>query len=672
MFILLSMLLSIGSLYSQVMNAWPLPDYYHNLSKIQEEIRQMDAMYPDLVHWEILGTTYTDHLPLYAVKLSVNADKDRFDVPHILFVGQHHGEEIIGVEIVMNEMHKLLSLFGKDPEVTSILENNEVWFIPTVNPEGYNFVSRSFFPTRRKNNTDTNMNGILDLYLGGDGVDLNKSYDFNWDNDAGTDPEEYYYKGPFPASEAETIAMQNLFERERFSYAIQYHSSITGNFSERIYFAWNWNGNRSPDYQDMRNFVFQISRKLPRDYVTGYYRLLSGNTSPIGFARDYEYANYNTFAYDIECGGIYKDGISIVRPFKPKYDEILEKHFQALLELFRQSELHTFRGRILNQVGEPVVNASIIYPDRHSPYQRAVHTNPGGYFFRYIGNSDLSFRVNLKYDFLISSTTRTAEYTIPLKTEPGFADSKPEGVLFNKLPASIDLPEIRELQPDTRISLQILDGMDLVTKRNSTVYSGSAGNQTWMGIWKESETSSKRTLLFSKQPELRLLEFRNSLIHDNRMVDRMSQEYLFHTDRDTLLTWCREESDISSFWVNPHIAVGVKFNPTNRMNIKGIRIHGDLDGTLLNLAIIDLASGKQIWEQEVIAKGNEGVISVVLPQKISLPSSTMISVENLTNQAWKIKTETSIYPCSHLNYVRYDEWQKLVTNDLAIELITEN
>ncbi len=651
-------------LVAQTGNAWPLPDYYHNLEKIWTEIRNLDNKYPDLVHWEIIGTTNHDRLPIYAVKLSVHAKQQRDDVPAVLFVGQHHGEEIMGVEIVMNDIEQLVSLYGKDSAVTSILQNNEVWFVPTVNPEGYNYVSRSFYPFRRKNNTDTDYNGVLDLNT--DGVDLNKGYDFNWDNDEGIEPEDYYYKGPFPASEAETIAMQNFFARERFQYAILYHSSITGNFGEHIYFPWNWDGQKSPDWTDIRDVALKFASKLPRDYTEGNYRVATGWTSPIAFARDYLYANYGTFAYDVETCGIAPDGISIIRPFKPKYDEMLTKHFAALRELFSEIKTYTFRGRILDTKGLPVAGASIIYPTRHSLYQRAIKTNESGYFFKYL-KTDIPFKVNLQYDFQTDIKQHTVDDTIFSWHEPELDKATSnEGLLYHQSPTGFTFSTILPCMNITRLEMNLFDNQNWIASRSER-----------LDNYQDREPHSFTHPVTWNIPELARLnqgEVRYSLFRKWRITYQNSQEVLIARNSRETLSWYQEASNINDYWLHPNMAIGVRYpfidKKHNNIIVNGIRIYGTPDGTLLRLVISDDNTGQPLLEKDFKAEGEDGVV-ILSFNPLELPQATMISLENLSSTPWKIMTETSTYPCSHQNYVRYDEWQKAETKDFGIELLLQ-
>ena len=68
-------------------NSEPWPDYYPN-SGVIYQLSQ-------------IGVSSHDGLPIYAVKLSYNADQDN-DEARVLILGQCHAEEIYGVECTMH------------------------------------------------------------------------------------------------------------------------------------------------------------------------------------------------------------------------------------------------------------------------------------------------------------------------------------------------------------------------------------------------------------------------------------------------------------------------------------------------------------------------------------------------------------------------------------------
>ena len=64
-----------------------------------------------IYHHEIIGYSGVDNLPIWAVKLSFNADIDE-DEPKMLILGQCHAEEIYGLEIAIELIEWFLNPFN--------------------------------------------------------------------------------------------------------------------------------------------------------------------------------------------------------------------------------------------------------------------------------------------------------------------------------------------------------------------------------------------------------------------------------------------------------------------------------------------------------------------------------------------------------------------------------
>jgi hypothetical protein len=58
----------------------------------------------------------------------------------------------------------------------------------------------------------------------GDGIDLNRTYDFNWAHGGSGEVTSERYRGEMPFSEPETRALAGLAQRERFLLSLTYHS----------------------------------------------------------------------------------------------------------------------------------------------------------------------------------------------------------------------------------------------------------------------------------------------------------------------------------------------------------------------------------------------------------------------------------------------------------------
>ena len=132
-----------------------LDDRYHSLSEVYEYMYALDQN-PELdnwVHLDTLGYSTQEGIPILGMRISDNADQKE-DEPRVLFVGQVHAEEILGLEIVIDMMDDLLFPDASIHTHMSILkEYLDIWFIPTANPEGLNVVHDELDLSYRKNKT---------------------------------------------------------------------------------------------------------------------------------------------------------------------------------------------------------------------------------------------------------------------------------------------------------------------------------------------------------------------------------------------------------------------------------------------------------------------------------------------------------------------------------------
>ena len=96
----------------------------------------------------------------------------------MLFNGCHHSDEVMGAEIVVALMEKLVAGYGRDHEVTAWMNSLEIYLVPVINVDGHNVVTSGHDPRWRKNLRDVNGDGVTGIYP--EGVDVNRGYDFNW------------------------------------------------------------------------------------------------------------------------------------------------------------------------------------------------------------------------------------------------------------------------------------------------------------------------------------------------------------------------------------------------------------------------------------------------------------------------------------------------------------
>lgn len=125
-------------------------------------------------------------------------------------LGDHHGDEPSSGVLALATAEHLLEGYGSDPLVTTILEHDEVWVAPMVNPDGVALGSRY----------NANV------------VDLNRNYAHEWDGAA-------FRAGPAPFSEAESRAVRAHGAWTALGVGLSMHAGETN-------LGWVWNHTATP------------------------------------------------------------------------------------------------------------------------------------------------------------------------------------------------------------------------------------------------------------------------------------------------------------------------------------------------------------------------------------------------------------------------------------------
>ena len=204
----------------------PLKKWYHDLA----------SRYPEIVKERTIGTSVLGQ-PIKAYKITEGAGYTRDGAkPVTLYESTQHAREWISAEV----NRRLFAWFidhRRDRDVKRLLRTNEVWFIPMMNPDGYDYTFTAK-GTRlwRKNLRDVNSDGVIDP--ANDGVDTNRNWPekWNWDLEgASDDPASETYHGASPASEPEVQASRSLHQRLKPKFLIDYHS-----FAQLILYPEGW------------------------------------------------------------------------------------------------------------------------------------------------------------------------------------------------------------------------------------------------------------------------------------------------------------------------------------------------------------------------------------------------------------------------------------------------
>ena len=197
---------------------------YSEPGGIKDEYEQVAADNPRITKLVTIGQTVQGQ-DIIALKVSKNAHRKDGKKPSVLYLGAQHAREWITPEMNRRLLHHMVDGYGTDPTITELVKENELWFVPVANPDGYDFTFTPGQRLWRKNLRDNNADGVIG---DGDGVDLNRNYATKWgyDNEGSSpNPASETYRGPEENSEPETQALDTFMDRVGFEFFVNYHSA---------------------------------------------------------------------------------------------------------------------------------------------------------------------------------------------------------------------------------------------------------------------------------------------------------------------------------------------------------------------------------------------------------------------------------------------------------------
>jgi hypothetical protein len=205
---------------------------YLTYAEFLAELDSMSAAYPNLISVKAPISTFTtwENRPIYWLKISDNPNTDETE-KEVLYTSVHHSREPNSLMEVIFYMWYLLENYGTNDEVTYLVDNTEMYFVPMINPDGY-VQNETTNPNgggmHRKNKRNVGTNNP--------GVDLNRNYGYHW-NESGTSPDvnNDTYAGPNAFSEPETQAIKWFCENREFEFALNAHS-----YSNLLLFPIGW------------------------------------------------------------------------------------------------------------------------------------------------------------------------------------------------------------------------------------------------------------------------------------------------------------------------------------------------------------------------------------------------------------------------------------------------
>lgn len=193
---------------------------YYTLTEIDALLDHYAVNYPAIVSPKFVIGHSVEGRPIHAIEVSDPLTGQPSD-PAVLVDSLHHAREPASMQTLFLFLHRLVTGYGVDPELTGLIETRRIFFVPCVNPDGYvhnQVIAPQGGGLWRKNRR------VLGSCVG---VDLNRNYpDHFASDDVGSSPNPCAesYRGTGALSEPESQAIDAFVAAQSISLAISLHA----------------------------------------------------------------------------------------------------------------------------------------------------------------------------------------------------------------------------------------------------------------------------------------------------------------------------------------------------------------------------------------------------------------------------------------------------------------
>ncbi len=206
-------------------------DSYPTYEAYVAMMNQFATDYPNLCTVESIGNT-VEGRELLVAKISANVATDGSE-PEVFYTSTMHGDETVGYVLMIRLIDYLLSNYGIDSRVTTMVDNLEIYINPNGNPDGTYAGGNSSVSSATRSNAN--------------GVDLNRNF-----------PDPEYGPTYGTPNEPEIKAMTDFAEERNFILSGNFHSGI-----ELVNYPWDtWTAASPDNHQHPDNdWFFDVSTR---------------------------------------------------------------------------------------------------------------------------------------------------------------------------------------------------------------------------------------------------------------------------------------------------------------------------------------------------------------------------------------------------------------------------
>ncbi|XP_072473320.1 carboxypeptidase B2 [Notamacropus eugenii] len=232
--------------------------HYHSLHEIYYWMEVITKAYPDMLEKIHIGSSF-EKRPLSVLKLSTKRNTSRNAIWIDCGI---HAREWVAPAFCMWFIGYATQFYGKQPEVTKLLNHLDFYVMPVLNVDGYDYTWKTD-RMWRKNRSRHKGNRCI-------GTDLNRNFASKHWCEAGASNSSCreIYCGPHPESEPEVKAVASFLRRnlDHIKAYLTMHS-----YSQMVLFPYSYTMSRSKDHEELSLVARQAAQAILRVNEDAYY-----------------------------------------------------------------------------------------------------------------------------------------------------------------------------------------------------------------------------------------------------------------------------------------------------------------------------------------------------------------------------------------------------------------
>ncbi|XP_078681338.1 carboxypeptidase D-like isoform X2 [Branchiostoma floridae x Branchiostoma belcheri] len=108
---------------------------YHGYEDMQQMLTDVTKQFPNITKLYSIGETVSLRR-LWVLEISKTPGSHQPGQPEVKFVGNVHGNEVIGRELLLAFINHLCSNYGYDDDITKLIDTTRIHILPSLNPDG--------------------------------------------------------------------------------------------------------------------------------------------------------------------------------------------------------------------------------------------------------------------------------------------------------------------------------------------------------------------------------------------------------------------------------------------------------------------------------------------------------------------------------------------------------